>query len=83
MECNLFLADQSQSNELPKIVNVNVWNNYHNNLQFGACLSNSDIESIKSLVKHLALEVLIPHVEKQIFQLSDLVMMILIYVSEQ
>ncbi|KAK6642613.1 hypothetical protein RUM43_004115 [Polyplax serrata] len=73
MSYNPLITDQSQSNELPKIVNVNVWNNYHNNLQFGACLSNSDIESIKSLVKHLALEVLIPHVEKQIFQLSDLV----------
>lgn len=68
-----FLADQSHSSELPKLVNSNVWNNTHNNYQFGSCLSNSDVESIKSLVKHLVLEVLIPHVEMQILHLTDLV----------
>lgn len=59
--------------ETPKVVNSNVWSNVHNNYQFGSFLSNADVENIKSLIRHLALQVLIPHVEKQIFYLTDLV----------
>ena len=68
-----FKADQSNSTELPKVVNDNVWLSVTNNIQLGSCLSLGDIENIKLLVKQLALEVLIPHVEKQIYFLSDMV----------
>lgn len=58
---------------MPKVVNANIWHGLNSNIQLGACLTNSDVDNIKSLIKHLVTQALLPHVEKLIFQLNDIV----------
>lgn len=58
---------------MPKVVNANIWHGLNSNVQLGACLTNSDVENIKALIKHLVTQALLPHVEKLIFQLNDIV----------
>jgi len=58
-------------------INANVWvgqgNQTSATTQHGAYLTASDLDHLRMLVQEFCLKALLPHVEKQIQQLSDLV----------
>lgn len=57
-------------------MNSNVWHETSmptHTVIHGACLTTDDIEQLKSLVHEFCLRSLLPHVERQIQQLSDVV----------
>nr|CAD7454701.1 unnamed protein product [Timema tahoe] len=64
----------------PSHVNFNVWagqsaqlNHAQSSLQHGACLTTSDLEHLRTFVQEFCIKALLPYVENQIQQLSDLI----------
>nr|CAD7568876.1 unnamed protein product [Timema californicum] len=64
----------------PNHVNFNVWagqsaqlNHTQSSLQHGACLTSSDLEHLRTFVQEFCIKALLPYVENQIQQLSDLI----------
>lgn len=69
---NLISDNQIQTSDIQRVVNADVWSGLHNStIQHGNLLTPQDIGNIKSLIKQLIIQVLIPHVEKQIYHLND------------
>lgn len=66
-------ADEDEN--MTVTINSNVWHGAATTLSVvhGACLTTDDIEQLKLLIHEFCLRSLLPYVEKQIQQLSDVV----------
>ncbi|KAL0279427.1 UNVERIFIED_CONTAM: hypothetical protein PYX00_000989 [Menopon gallinae] len=65
-------SNQMQTSDINRVVNSDVWSGLQGSgMQHGNLLTPNDIKNIRSLIKQLIVQVLIPHVEKQIYHLND------------
>ena len=64
-------------NPMPSHINANVWSNQSQTtiIQHGAYLTSGDLDRLRLLVQEFCVKALLPHIEKQIQQLSDVVSM--------
>ena len=59
---------------MPSHINANVWSAHTPaTIPHGAFLTSDDLDRLRLLMQEFCVKALLPHVEKQIQQLSDLV----------